>query len=322
MGNTSISQTPQQPQQKAEIVKQAASVVLNVDKIDEIGEYISAIQAPNLHRNKYDTNHPFLVVPHNLKVLDLEVHMPQPSRIRKLVKFTDAESFIKYVNEFKVGHVSQLFVKKNSDGMSIMCVFDYDVAGEIIQEAGKPDVPRYEVPQWNSHVAILDLTYSLDYAELREHNDNLFDQEDFAEFVEENTHLFRKPTGADMFELAQDLKITTNAHFKSQRRLSNGQVQLEYVENMQGSSAATGTEVKIPTQLEMNCSIFEGLEPVDILAAFRFRKQGGSVGFKYKLMTKLQERDAHEEIRQLVANETELNPLSVSTFALKGNVTG
>lgn len=306
---------PQQP--KVDVVKNAASVVIQMDKVDQISEYVAAIQAPNLHRNKYDTNHPFLIVPSGLKALDLEVHMPQPSRIRKTVNFTDADSFIAYVNEFKVGHAPQLFVKKNEFGMSIMCVFDYDVAGEIVQEEGKPDAVRYEVPQWNSHVAVLTLTYSLDYAELREKNDKFFDQEDFAEFVEENTHLFREPTGADMFELAQDLKITTNAHFKSQRRLSNGQVQLEYIENLQGSSAATGTEVKIPTLLKMNCAIFEGLDPVDFSAAFRFRKQSNSVAFKYKLMTKLQERDAHEAIRSLVSSATELNPLSVSTFDLR-----
>lgn len=309
-----------QPQVQPEIVKQPAQVILSVDKIDEICEYVVGMNVPNAHRNRYDTSVPFMVVPEKMKVLDIEKHLPNPARIRKHVKFTDADSFIAYVNEFKVGYKPQMFVMQTKDGLSIQCVFDYDIAGKIVpQGEGKPDAHQLGLPMWNSHIAQLDLTYSLDYAELRSKNAEWFDQEDFALFVEENTHLFIKPDGSFMYELAQDLKVKIEASFRSSRRIANGQVALSYVETVNGTSQQSGEEVIVPTVLEMRCSIFEGLPAEDIKAAFRFKKSGQSAEFQYKLMTKLQERAAHDAVRAKVSGETEINTLSVSSFSLTQN---
>lgn len=299
-----------------EIKKEQPVMHLHVDKIDEISEYIAAIQAPNAHRNRYDTSIPFLIVPEGLKVLDLESHMPNPSRIRKHVKMTDAPSFISYVNKFKVGTSPVSFAKQGDAGLTIMTVFDYDAPNMLVPASDdKPERMAYGLPQWNNHVVQLDLTFSPDYALLRHYSDKWFGQQEFAEFIEDNRHIFSKPDSAFMFELAQDLNVKVESSLRSTRRLSNGQIGLQYVEVVNGTTTH-GDEVIIPEMLEFTTNIYEGLPAEKLMAVFRFRKDGTDVKFKYKLMTKLQERQAHGAVRSLVEQETDIRTLSVSTLAL------
>ena len=304
--------------------RQPSQLVVNIDKVDEIAEYLAAIQVPNQHRNRYDTGWPFMVVPEGLKVLDLENQMPNPRRIKREVSFTESGSFTTYINEFKVGYKPQLFSRLDDDGLAMMCIFDYDLAGifhpgqEVTNEEGvvmkSADSITPGLPMWASHRAFMNMKYHDDYATLRKHDDKWMDQEDFAMFVEENTHLFFNPTSADMFELAQDLKIKIDANFRSSRRLANGQVALQYTEVVNGTSQASGEDVVVPSQLQFVCPLFEGLTPEKLNAAFRFKKAGNGVEFKYKLLTKLNEREAQNRMKDAVQVETGLKALNVNSF--------
>lgn len=144
-----------------------------------------------------------------------------------------------------------------------------------------------------------------------------FDQRQFALFVEQHIHVFRQPTGGEMLEIAQQLKGSRKADWKTGKRLSNGTTSLEYVETNVARSQSG--ELIVPEYLDMETPIFEGFEPKQIRAAFSWDMKNdgdgaGKVMFNFRLLTKLQEREAEEEVKQQIVDQTGQNILNVRTL--------
>lgn len=286
-------------------------VSYQLSSVDEIVNWLVSIRAPGV----FDTRAPFAIVPEGIKVIDLERNMPFPRMVRKRISFTDVASFVDYFNLFKDSYKPRLFTTGSNAGMSIFCVLDYDGPGRPYHnEAGEPiDKVSEPLPMWNRHTALLNLCYHSDYATLRASDNKFFGQEEFALFVEENTHLFTTPDGATMLELAQELKGARNASFQSGKRLANGQIKIEYIEQLEAKGVRRDFE--IPEYLIMNMPIFEGFAAQEIKAAFRWRMDdGGKVYFAYRLLTKVAERKAVDEVKINVSAQTRLPLYAVSTF--------
>lgn len=284
---------------------------VNVALTNEIIDLLTALRQPGV----CDINAPFQIVPQTLKILDLENFMPRPARIRKAVNFIEVEGFLHYYDLFSKPHQPRIFSVSGANGITFAAVFDYDVPGSPVVDkennaTGQITAPA---PRWNSHIAFLDLKYSRDYQTLIDNADKWFEQEDFALFIEENTHLFVQPDGATMLEIAQEMKGTRTAKFQAGKRLANGQVSLEYIEEIDAKT--TRGDMQIPDKLNMFCPIFEGFKPQDIAAAFRYRLGQGEVSFSFRLLTKLAERAAEEEVKQKITVATGLPIYGVSKFA-------
>ncbi len=279
--------------------------------LEEMTAWLSNIRAPGM----FDTRFPFVIVPQSLKLLDMEASMPFPRMIRKAVKFIDTASFLDYFNLFRAAYKPRLFTAKDSSGMSILCVFDYDGPGIAIGTATETG-PSVSMPQpmWGAHRATLSLSYDPDFKSLKDNENRWFDQEEFALFVEENTHLFVNPTGADMLELAQELKGVRNANWQAGKRLANGQVGLQYIETVEAKSVRG--EIEVPEYLEISTPIYNGYEAQTIRAAFRWKmdKNDGSIQFSFRLLTKVAERQAEESVKASVVQETVLPLYNVSSF--------
>lgn len=304
--------TEQKPQVETKINKQPTNLVINLDKIDNIAAYMSAIRSPE----RYNSQLPFVIVPKEMQVLNFESSMPHPSRIKKDIKFTDANSFISYVNEFKVGLKPRLLAKTNDQGMTLKCYFDYDLPGihhpgSATENSVTPESVESAIPMWTDHSATLYMTYHPEYAQLRAAQKNFHDQENFALFIEENTHLFVKPTGADMLELAQDMKGFKNVSFKGSKRLSNGQTQIEWTENVTAMGKAG--EIIVPDYLTLKTPIFEGLPAEEFQAAFRYRVgEDRKISFSFRLLTKLNERAAQDTVKEQVMHKTGIEVYGVA----------
>lgn len=239
-----------------------------------------------------------------MQVHDLERFMPFPQRTRKLVGFIEAESFLTYFEAFKAGYQPRLFVKNQDDGMKIACVFDYDEPNSL--------------PRWNDHIATLELAYHPDYKALRDYNSKWFAQADFSLFVEENLHLFVAPDSATMLELAQHLKGSKNASWQSGKRLTTGATALEFIETIEGKGVRDGVE--IPEYLLLKTPMYEGGSDQEIKAAFSWKIDNeGKVFFLYRLLTKVAERKAQEEMKSYIAQKTGLPVLAVSGVGIPGS---
>lgn len=272
----------------------------------------------NKGETEFSAEKPFIIVPENYKVENMKEfaayidgRLPAPRRLHKRMRFVDVSSFLIYFEKFRKGHNPQLFHKVASDGMHVMGVFDYDEAG-IGTEAGVSDASATQT-KWGDNVSFLKLAYSRDYQMLKGLDGKWFDQVEFALFVEENQHLFIQPDGATMFELAQELKGKQNVEWQSGKRLNNSSTQFQYLEKIDAQTVS-GTPLEVPDYLLLRLPMYEGMADKDIKLAFRWKLHQGHIQFAYKLLTKVAERAAEDEVKQRITGTTNLDLLTVSSF--------
>lgn len=274
--------------------------------VEELAYFISQSRTPE----KYATDAPFSIIHKNFNVESVEEFMPIPARVRRNVTFSDVESFIDYFNEFKVGEDPKVFVTTNKNGISFLAVIDFDQAGK------NPE--GLTLPRWGSHRCSLEMKYHPDYADLRRHADTFMSQNEFALFVEENLHLFEEPLGADMLELAQELKGIRNADWSLGERLSNGARTLNYNETIEATAARRS--VTVPEYITLRTPLYEGFEPCSFKAAFRWRlvendRNKHEVGFAFRLLTKLDEREAQDQVKAKIKEQASTKLFNVDSFS-------
>ena len=278
---------------------------------------LSALSAAlNDKRGEISKERPFVFIPNgdSLEVLDLERHMPAPSRIEKSIAFSNTDSFISYFESYRATHTPVIFVKDSNEGARVLAVMDYDKPANVDE-----DSVTLETPSWNKHLAYLELNFHPFYKRLRDNSGEWFSQEDFSHFVEENLALFVSPDSATMLEIAQDLKGTVNAQWKSGARLNNGQRSLEYSEQIEGHT--TKGSVTVPERLKFNCPIYDGKAIDGFEAAFSWRvNPGGNVVFQYRLLTQIEERAAQEAMIKAITENTGLPVLRVSSLNSNGGM--
>lgn len=298
--------TDKQEYQKQETASQGGASVpqqsmmsIRTPSVEGLSAYLTAMNLPGV----FNMDAPFVVVPNDIKALDVEKMMPRPQRMRQRIRFTEALGFIDYFQTFRPHAHPRLFVMGNDAGMRVASVFDYAMA---------PGKDHGATPMWGEHIAYLELAYAPDYAELRKRNAAWMSQDEFALFVEENTHLFVNPTGADMLELAQELKGVRNASWQFGKRQSNNAVRLEYLETVEARSVKG--ELMVPEYLEISTLIFNGYDAETFKAAFSWKMEGDKVKFSYRLLTKLAERKATEDVKNSIIKETKLPLYTVADF--------
>ncbi len=282
--------------------------------LEIINKVAAGVVATNAE-DKFNPERPFAIVPQGYTVADLSAYVEahderaeRPRRISKRMRFVDVTSFLTYFQKFRHGHQPQLFNKISGDGLHIMAVLDYDEA------AVDNGLAIRTTSNWGDNVAYLKLAYSRDYKQLRDNADKWFKQDEFALFVEENVHLFYQPDGASMMEIAQHLKGKQNVEWESGKRLSNSSTQFQYIETLDATSVR-GQPLEVPDYLILRLPMYEGFSEQEIKLAFRWRiGSDKTIGFAYRMLTKLAERKAEEEVKQRVEGTTELSLLTVSSF--------
>lgn len=108
-------------------------------------------------------------------------------------------------------------------------------------------------------------------------------QDRLAEHIEEWAENVFSPSGAEMLEIAQTLQGSRNANFTSGSRLSNGEVNLAYTEELKGAAGKSGN-LSIPEEFELGLVPYVGGNAYRVVAKFRWRLDGGRVSVGYKLI--------------------------------------
>lgn len=222
---------------------------------------------------------PRLVWPADKSVTNLEGALPAPLRKRGSAKLVDAESFASFVNAFKrPGTV--LTGDANERGGGFVALFDYHVPGST--DAGA---------QWTEHSAVMTLEPTPEWARWINVSGKDLDQRTFAEFLEDNavdlvvpegTAGAGFPTQQELMSVASTLQIKTDVKFASAVKLQNGQVQLGYVENIEGGHGANGS-MPIPERFGLAIAPFRGTPKYLVTARLRYRGTGGKAVFKIEI---------------------------------------
>lgn len=227
---------------------------------------------------------PYTVIPNNWQVEDLEHLLPAPKRKRGTIKVADQESFVAMID---VHRTASTTVYAQMSPPKFVAVID----------------DHGDWPGWREHRIVWNAELSSEWKTWAGANKRAMKQVEFAQFIEDNLPDIIEPPGADMLEVSRTLEAKKKVNFASGIRLSNGQTELVYEEEIQGT-AAKG-KLQIPEAFVIAIPALEGGPRYRISARLRYRIDGAALFMWFDLERphKVLE-DAVAVARQAIADET------------------
>ena len=222
---------------------------------------------------------PFTVLPRSngcMEVVGLTAFQKvRPDRIVRRATFTTAESFALYVKEFWT-EATRLYayVGRGADDGEIVAVLDDHLAPN--------ETESESLAAWCSHRAALRPQVSEQWEAWLSMNRKPMSQEAFAEFIEEHLGDVIDPKPAAMLEAATNLSAHKTARFGSSIRLSDGQVQFGYVEEIRGNQ--TEGSMRAPEIFTLHIPVYYAAPSVAVTARLRYRFPDGKLTMWYALL--------------------------------------
>lgn len=207
---------------------------------------------------------PFVVIPDDSSVKDLEAYLPAPTRKSGTVKLRDTDSFVAYVNAEKT-EATRIY------GNLISPYFE-----AVFNDHGA-------TPAWKDYRATYACPLSVEWQTWKGQNAKQMSQEQFAQFIEDNLPDIAQPPAAEMLEISRTLEAKKKVNFASGIRLSNGQNELTYEETISGT-AAKGKFV-VPEEFTIGIPVLEGGPRYAVTARLRYRiADGGRMSMWFELV--------------------------------------
>ncbi|SDC45312.1 DUF2303 family protein [Nocardioides lianchengensis] len=204
-----------------------------------------------------------------------EGYAPHPIRKKGTVFVQDAPSFIEYLAKHGLPE-TEVFADLGK----------MQLVG-VINAHAEADVDNTDRPGGlaghRDHRVVLELVQTDAWKAWRALDKKALTQEQFAEHLEDRANDVVTPDAATMLEIASSLIATTGVDFKSAVRLGDGQVQLRYEETTQ-ARAGEGGDLEIPQTFTIAVAPFEGADPVELIARFRYRITSGRLSLFYALL--------------------------------------
>jgi uncharacterized protein YfdQ (DUF2303 family) len=188
-----------------------------------------------------------VIVPEKYKLVAMdeyiEKYLPAPRRLKANVQLANADSFIRYVNDFKSEHTRIFAVVPSSNGEpSFLAVLDYHSLGA----------------SWCEHRATYACRFTEEWKRWMAANRNKMSQSDFATFLEENQKLIVNPTGAELLELVSTLEGQNNMSVEQALKLTNGKFRINWAEDVELKGKVGENSVEIPSVIQAGIQMFEG----------------------------------------------------------------
>lgn len=206
----------------------------------------------------------FFVVPEGYVLHSLEGFQAHPNRKTGKVTMDDADSFIRYFNAHANEH-SQIYAKQNPP------VF-----------VGLLDEHQTDKAGWREHRVVYACPFSPEWKEWTANDKKAMKQAEFADFIERNLPDIVEPSGAEMLEVSRSLQAKKKVNFSSGIRLSNGEQELTYEEEIQGTTAKG--KLHIPEVFKIGVQVLEGGEPYAVECRLRYRINDANLVMWYELV--------------------------------------
>jgi len=192
-----------------------------------------------------------------------------PRRKKGTVALKSVQSLLDYCQTQKdadEAHVPGL-IYADVDARKITAVFNDQASAE---------------PGWRDHRAEFYAEFTPELDKWLKHNKHMFSQTEFAEFIEDNMADITEPGAQTLLEVATTMQAKTDINFSSAKRLQNGQVQLQYTENIDARAGAAGA-LEIPKEFALGLRIFKNGDGYKLRARLKYRLHAGAVKFWYEL---------------------------------------
>ena len=240
----------------------------------------------------------FMVVPEGYKLEDIEKFMPAPARARGTITAETPEAFIAYYNRFVDEEASMVFA----------CTETFTATGIIDWHEPEGD------PGFAEHRVVYKAPRSDEWEIWTEANKTAMTQTEFSQFIEDNVKDIRSPAGADVLEVARQLEVKKKVEFASAERLSDGQREFTYNEEVEGSTRRG--QMKIPEEFKLGIPVFINGALYEVIARLRYRIDGGQLRLWYDLLRPHEiERDAFGVVVEKIDGEVNTPVIMASPSA-------
>lgn len=235
-----------------------------------------------------------ILVPHGYALEHLEPKDVLPEFVKAAPTFSEVESFISYVNEYK-GSGTKIFGDIHSNRLS--AIIDFHLKDKAARLA---------------HIATFTAQLSDEWKPWEIMHGRQMTQVEFAEFIEEHARTVSVPDAATLLEIVQTLESKTDVTFQSKINRSNGTQTLVFQENTDAKGAGS---VPVPQELMLAVPVYRGGATYQIKVYLRCQTSTGKAIFTPRIHEKeLTKQFAFKQLCERAANETSLGVLHGSAF--------
>lgn len=192
----------------------------------------------------------------------------RPARIDRRLTFSDSESFIRYINDFR-DEGTRIWALFGNSGGKYQAVLDYHHDADH--------------PRWGSHVADYSCPTTPEWDRWIGLSGKPMTQDVFADFVEEQRLAFIDPDVATMLEISRSLEASTSGKFESKINPQNGSRTLVYVADTT-ATAGGSAKLSIPNEIVVRLQPFRRGAHYQVKARLVYRIREGKVTFQYDLI--------------------------------------
>ncbi len=218
---------------------------------------------------------PYVVVPEDYEVKDLEHLLPFPTRKRAEVSVTTTDSFIIYAK--KHGSLDECVIYAEIAAEQSKCVLL-----AVMNDNGAT------APKWRDHRCKFEPALSVEWKRWLSKNGpgKAMSQTDFATWLEDNQGDVRSvngsPSGADILAMAQAFEVNADKRVKSHVNLQSGGVRFEFIED---ETKDTRTSMEVFRRFTLALPVFDGsTDAYPVEARLKYRDNNGKVTFWYELI--------------------------------------
>ena len=236
---------------------------------------------------QYINGAPVLILPQGMNVKTFETTMLAPMRKKGTVTLNDAESFVAVVVDQKTDY-TRLF--STISPPTFTAVFNHNADG-----AG-----------WGDHKAQYNAPLAPEWKAWTGIDGKKLNQVEIAQFIENNLVDVAEPEGATLLEICRTLEAKKKVTFASSIRLSDGNNQFTFSEEVQGS--AQQGQLSIPEVFVIGVPVFENGEKwrVDVRLRYRIEEGGRLVMWVELVRPHKVIEEAVKELRARIAEGTGL----------------
>jgi hypothetical protein len=281
----------------------------------------------------------FLLLHKEYTLQDVHGWAATPRRANVRREFTEADSFLEYVNKMARPDRTVLLGCCGGAIPRFVAVLDYHDAPErplpeikakgIATDTGKVMeplsvqldtilMPTEPLPRWCAHVATFIPQFSRQYLTWLNHSQNNdpprnFSPVEFGEFLEENAPDVIEPAAAEMMDVAMNLTVSKGVAYRNHERLEDGNLIYHFEETVTGQAVKAGKALSIPRSFRLRLPVFVGSPQVDLGALFRYRgsPQGVSMGYKLQRLDALVEAEVQNLANSIEGQVTTVNRMQM-----------
>lgn len=253
------------------------------EKLDEDGRFFSVVTPRGATHHIIDLED------------QLDRHRDRPRRKAGQVTVHTATAFIQYLAKHGLPETE---IWADLSTSRIVAVIN---AHQDINDQGDAEGPA----GWGDHRATLALQKTPAWLAWMGRNSQLGGQLEFAEHLENRAVDIVNPSSATMLELAQTFTANRRIGFDSSQRLSTGEIQLNYHEDIDAKAGRKG-DIAIPSVFELALQPYEGSPhyKVDARLRYRIHDQRLTIGYFLDRPEDIL-RNAFTDVTEQIATETE-----------------